>query len=85
MVAVYVKNLPVFTFFGRVFASPIGLILIAATFIGACAFVYIPEIVHALRDDDKAENEKDAEIRRRIDEEVERLKQEDEKRRRDGE
>lgn len=77
--AVYVKNLPVTTVLGRIFASPVGLILIAVVFLGSCIFVYVPEIMNALKDGDDtdAEAERQAEIKRRIDEEVERLKNEE--------
>ena len=78
VIATYKRNLPVFTFFGRLFASPIGLVFIAATFIGSCAFIYVPEIVNGLKDEDKKNAAKQAEIDRRVKEEVERLKKQDE-------
>jgi len=72
IVAVYLKNLKAFTFVGRVFASPAGLIIIIATFIFSCAFVYIPEAVNALKTDD-GKTEKEKEIDRRVKEEVEKM------------
>ena len=49
--ATFKRNLPVFTFFGRLYASPFGLVALFAAFIAACAFVYVPEIASALGDE----------------------------------
>lgn len=77
VVAVYVKNLSVFTAAGRIFASPIGLILIIALFIGSCAFLYVPDIINALKDEKAVDLEKEKEIERRVAEEVLKMKERD--------
>lgn len=43
--SVFVKNLPVLTLFGKIYASPLGLIAIIGLFISTSAFVYVPEII----------------------------------------
>lgn len=67
--AVYVKNLNILTVFGRIFTSYIGLLIIFALFIVGCVFIYVPDIVNALRDgkEDK---------KRLSEEEIEKLVQE---------
>lgn len=77
IVATHIKNLPVMTFFGRVFASPIGLVLIIAMFLGSCVFLYIPDITAALRDEDKIKAEKEKMIEERVREEVRRMQEKD--------
>ena len=74
IVAIYDKNLPVCTFFGRIFSSGVGLIIIVAFTLFACAFIYIPDLVKAGKDI-KTEN-KEEEIDRRVKEEVKRLERE---------
>lgn len=74
IVAIYDKNLPVCTFFGRIFSSGVGLIIIVAFTLFACAFIYIPDLVKAVKDI-KTEN-KEEEIDRRVKEEVKRLERE---------
>lgn len=75
IVAVYGGNLKIFTFVGRVFLSPAGLILIVATFIFSCAFIYIPDMINAVKESDGADgkSEKEKEIDRRVQEEVEKM------------
>lgn len=77
VVAVHLKNLPLLTVCGRVFASPMGLVLILALFLGSCAFLYIPDLINAFRDESKLEAEKEKEIARRVAEEVKKLQQQD--------
>lgn len=77
IVATYVKNLSVLTFFGRVFSSPVGLMLIVALFVGSTAFLYIPDIINALKDEDKQKEQKELEIQKRIEEEIEKLRRND--------
>lgn len=74
IVAIYDKNLPVCTFFGRIFSSGVGLLIIVAFTLFACAFIYIPDLVKAVKDI-KTEN-KEEEIDRRVKEEVKRLERE---------
>lgn len=71
VVAVYGGKLTVLTFFGRLFASGAGLALIIATFVFSCAFIYMPEIIAVFKEEKSAEKEK--EISRRVEEEVERM------------
>ena len=79
IVAVYTKNLPVLTVCGRIFASPFGLVLIMAVFLGSCAFLYIPDIVRVMQEDRKAlaEQEKEREIEKRVREEVQKMQERD--------
>lgn len=79
IVAVYAKNLPVLTFFGRVYASPLGLVSLIALFVCVCVFVYVPEMVGVLNAD--KEEKKQRLFDERVQEEVRKLKEEDEKRR----
>lgn len=74
IVAIYDKNLPVCTFFGRIFSSGAGLLIIVAFTLFACAFIYIPDLVKAVKDI-KTEN-REEEIDRRVKEEVKRLERE---------
>ena len=57
------------------FLSPAGLILIVATFIFSCAFIYIPDMINAVKESDGSDgkSEKDKEIDRRVQEEVEKM------------
>lgn len=79
VVAVYVTNLSVLTAIGRIFASPIGLLLIVGVFLASCVFLYIPDIVKAFQStaDDRTDKEKELEIERRVREEVRKLQEED--------
>lgn len=77
VVSKYVGNLPVLTFFGRVFSSSAGLILIAVVFLGSVCFIYVPDIIKALNDEDKQKEIKEKEIQKRIEEEIEKLRQND--------
>lgn len=85
VVAVHVKNLPTLTVFTRIFSSPFGLALIAAVFLGSCAFLYIPDLIAALKDDEKSQRkkaekeqeEREKEIERRVREEVRKMQERD--------
>ena len=70
--ATFKSNLPVFTFFGRLYASPFGLVALFAAFIAACAFVYVPEIASALGEE-KKEEEKRKLMDERVREEVQKM------------
>ena len=78
VIAFYVKNLPVLTFFGRLYASPAGLIALISLFVCSCAFVYVPDIVSAFKGD-ATESEKQKIIDERVKEGVEKLKAQSEK------
>ena len=75
VVAVYVRNLTVLTFFGRIFSSWFGLYLIIGILILSCAFLYIPDIVRGIREVET--EERDAEIARRVEQEVQRLQRQE--------
>lgn len=78
IVATYVTNLPILSAIGRVFASPIGLLFVLAFFLATTTFLYIPDIISALKEDkNDPEEEKEKEIRRRIDEEIKRLEEQE--------
>lgn len=74
---VFVKNLPGLTWFGKVYASPLGLIAIVGLFIAVFAFVYVPEVLSALREDaEKAKTLKKQKLMdERVKEEVEKMLQ----------
>lgn len=78
VVAVYTGNLPLLTWFGRVFSSWAGIAMIALVFVLAMSFVYIPDLVRAARSDigEKADNAKQQQIDRLVAEEVARLNRE---------
>ncbi len=73
--AVYIKNLPVVSFFSRLFSTWLGLAAIGVLFLISVGGFVIPDAVRALSEEDneKKEAERQAEIARRIEEEVERL------------
>ena len=76
VVAVYKKNMPFMTFIGRVFSSAIGLIVLMFLFVGSAAFIYVPDIVKGMKDDEQPkdlEKEKEAEMNRLIEEEIAKL------------
>lgn len=73
VVARYVRNLPALTVFGRLFATTGGLIVTFLLILVSCGAWLVLQFMG------NARREKDAEIRRRIDEEVRRLQQNDEK------
>ncbi len=77
VVATYSRSLPFMTFFGRIFSSEAGLILIFVIFIGSCALIYFPDMINALRDEEKIKTEKEKEIEKRIEEEVKKLQEGD--------
>lgn len=76
VVAVSFKNLPVATFLGRVFSSEIGLIIVIVLFVGSCVFLYMPEIIKNLKNDEE-KNSKEEEMQRRIASEIEKMRKED--------
>lgn len=75
VVAVHTKNLPIFTVIGRIFASPVGLILIVGLFLFSCAFIYIPDIVRTLKSE--SEEERERLIEERVREEVKKMQEQD--------
>lgn len=80
--AVYVADLPVLSAVGRVFTSPVGLILILAFFLFTTTFLYIPDIIGALKegkDGSTTDAEKEKEIQKRIEEEIKRLEESEKK------
>ena len=50
IVAVYEKNLPLMTALGRLFSTPMGMVLVFALFFAVCGFVFIPAVVKTLRE-----------------------------------
>lgn len=79
VVAFYVRNSKILTFFGRLFASKAGLFLIIGMFAFAVVFVYLPDIIKGVTEEKVAEEEKaqrEAALRARIEEEVRRLEKE---------
>lgn len=77
VLSVYVGNLPVLTFMGRLLMSEIGFVVIVMAFLFICAFIYIPDIIKAAKEgkeEPAAEALSQEELERRIAEEVERLK-----------
>ena len=76
IVAVYNKNLPVMTFLGRIFFFFFGLVIVIALSLGACALVYVPDLIKAVGE--LCEEEKEKQISLRVKEEVARLERENE-------
>lgn len=78
VVAVYKGNLPLLTWFGRVFSSWAGMAMIALVFVLAMSFVYIPDLVRAAKSDggDEDDKAKQQQIDRLVAEEVARLNRE---------
>lgn len=74
VVAIYRRNLPVLTFFGKLFKSPLGITAILLIFAISSAALYVPDIVNAIRGDE--EERKKKEFDRRVTEEAERLARE---------
>lgn len=72
--AVYRRNMPVLTFFGKLFKSPLGITAILLVFAISSAALYVPDIVNAIRGDE--DERKKREFDCRVAEEVERLKNE---------
>lgn len=85
VVAVYIKNLPVLTFFGRIFSGWVGFALLAVLFFITVS-VYFADIVKTVsgEDDETIEQQKQQEIQRRIDEEVARLMQQNDQNNQQG-
>lgn len=77
IIAVYSKNLQVLTFFGRIFTSYVGLALIIVVFLASCIFIYIPDMIDALKDEERIKAEKEKELERRVREEVKKMQQKD--------
>lgn len=78
VVATCVANLPILSAVGRVFASPVGLILILTFFLFLITFLYIPDIISVLKEGkkEKTEEDKEAMIQKRIEEEIKKLEEE---------
>ena len=53
IVAVYEKNLPLMTALGRLFSTPMGMVLVFALFFAVCGFVFIPTVVKTLQEQDE--------------------------------
>lgn len=79
IVAVYVKNLPVLTFFYRIFASEFGLFLVLALFLGSCGFIYIPDLINAIKGEKCEKSEKEKQIEKLVQEEVLKMRERDKK------
>ncbi len=73
VVSVGARNLPVLTFFGRIYMSPLGLFLIAVIFLWSCVFLYLPDLLKAMKSDESRQEAKEAEIDRRVQEEVKKM------------
>lgn len=78
IVGVYADNLPVFTFFGRIFLSSVGFMLIAALFVAVVAFLYMPDIVKAFSTEQEKVDKNEI-IEQKIREQVEKMCEEDAK------
>ncbi|MDY2850889.1 MAG: hypothetical protein SOV55_02095, partial [Candidatus Borkfalkiaceae bacterium] len=51
--------------------------LVIVLFVGSCAFLYMPEIIKALKEDENEKTSKEEEMQRRIASEIEKLRKED--------
>lgn len=77
VVACGARPLAALTWFGRIYASPIGFFLLIAIFLAASALLYIPDMIAALHPPKDAHTARQQEIERRVEEEVRRLQQQD--------
>lgn len=77
ILAVYQCNLPIMTACGRLFTSPVGLLLILALFLGSWVFIYIPDLIRAMGGGSDRQAEKEELIRQRVCQEVEKLRQQE--------
>ena len=77
VVAVYEKNLPVLTFFGRILSTKAGFALAIGIFLAVCGLVYLPSVIRGVREETEKEKkeEREQEIARLVAEEVARLEQ----------
>ncbi len=73
IVGKYVKKLPVLTFLGRILITPVGFIIIILLFLVTIGISIAPDFKAAMKA--KAKEDKEKEIRRLIDEEVQKLKE----------
>ena len=79
VVGIYERNLPVLSFFGRLFLSPVGLILTFIIIGGVTCAVFLPDILRGNKQKKQQDADaKQAEIDRLVKEEVEKLRQESE-------
>ena len=77
IVARYVTTLKVVTFFGRVIISPVGFAIVMAVFFLTTVLCILPSVRDAFKEKHKEDEEaKQAEMERRIKEEVARLERE---------
>lgn len=75
ILAVYQRNLPVMTAMGRLFSTPMGMVVVFALFFAVCGFVFIPSVVSTLREDRPGELT-ESEMDELVKKEVERLEKE---------
>ena len=71
VVAVYRRNLPILTFFGRLFRTSFGITALLLVFAVSSAALYVPDIIKAIHGDEAEQKER--EFNRRVEEEVKRL------------
>lgn len=70
----YVRTLPVMTFVGRIILSEIGFLVVVLLFLAVTVVCYMPDLKKmALKKDDDADEEKQREIDRLVQEEVKKL------------
>ena len=80
VVARYVKKLPTLSKFGRFLAKPVGILTILALIVVATIIIYIPDFKkHFLKQEKNKDEEKQKLIDQRIEEEIKRLKEQNEK------
>ena len=72
--AVYEKNLPLMTVLGRLFSTPMGMVLVFALFFAVCGFVFIPTVVKTLQEQDE-DTLTEEEFHRLVAREVRRLEE----------
>lgn len=75
ILAVYQRNLPVMTAMGRMFSTPMGMVVVFALFFAVCGFVFIPSVVSTLQEDRPGELT-ESEMDELVKKEVERLEKE---------
>lgn len=74
VVGKYVKNLPILTFFGRIFATKTGFVVFSLLGIILISAFYLPDFIKVLRGKNKTSDEKEKIIKSLVELEIEKLK-----------
>lgn len=73
ILGIYERNLPVMTVMGRVFSTPMGMVIVFALFFAVCGFVCIPTFVKTLQKEPELSDEEFNDL---VQQELRRLEEE---------